>query len=172
MVNWDELIEKMINKHSELKEYDKKQIFEFRLPNVAATDEEIEAIKNNIKCDFDPEYLNFLKKANGWDYFYNTVILFGTNELLESEWKDIADDYMDIISDYVDCNLDDITPIAVAKHDKDVFVMLNKKDVGAEYNKIIWYAGDQVDVFEGFFDFFVKILDLREVTKEFLIKNA
>lgn len=54
------------------------------ISEVVETKDQIKSVEDKLGYTLDTSYRNFLRFANGWKAFYQTVDLFGTNELLDS----------------------------------------------------------------------------------------
>src|SRR2546421_11937729 len=60
---------------------DRNKLWEYFLPKVGATQEELARVEATIGFALDSRYREFLSYANGWRCFLQRVDLFGTAEL-------------------------------------------------------------------------------------------
>src|SRR5438045_3201184 len=67
---------------NETAKLDKNGLWEYFLPKVAATEQELAESERALGFALDPRYREFLSYANGWQCFFQRVDLFGTAELL------------------------------------------------------------------------------------------
>ncbi|AZK44862.1 SMI1/KNR4 family protein [Paenibacillus lentus] len=175
MMNWIETIAIMILVKQDMEKYDEEGLWEYHLPEVAASEELLIKTEQHLGYHLDSEYKEFLKYANGWKSFYQSVDLFGTNELVSSSDMDYAVNILNAIEDSVifECGVprDELLPIAVTKIDKDLFVItkLNSSNPG----QVIWFAGEEIDRFDNFKEFFLSMIDYnREELKYFKDLNG
>ncbi len=130
------------------------------LPEVAATSEAIRNVEKLIGEPLDAIYREFLTFANGWRGFYHSVDLFGTGEFDGGPYWEIAKELLETlapIEDLCGLTLTDILPIAVSQDSIDVFVMSRShtRKPGEE----IWFAGQLIDRFSDFDEFFLAMVD-------------
>ncbi|UTR14133.1 SMI1/KNR4 family protein [Salipaludibacillus sp. LMS25] len=163
MCDWKENIATMVLVKQELMEIDKENLWPHHFPEVAASDKDIESLELQLGYDLDPIYRGFLKYANGWKGFYQTIRLFGTKELNQSIIMKYAQTLLGVIEDDV-LNESQLSrynslPIAATSFDKDLFVlgMPNSEISG----KVIWFAGEEIDRFENFNEFFLAMIDFN-----------
>jgi hypothetical protein len=82
-------------------ELDKKRIWPYHLPETVATDEQIFKAEQHLGHLIDPRYKAFLKCANGWLAFYQTVDLFGTQDLISGPRKENGEFILSFLDDGV-----------------------------------------------------------------------
>ncbi|MBD8035090.1 SMI1/KNR4 family protein, partial [Solibacillus merdavium] len=127
MSNWRENIASMVLVKQELFKQDVKQIWPHHFPEIGANEDNILAVEKELRCKLDPMFRDFLKYANGWKGFYQTVDLFGTEQLKGSIIMDYAKILLNAIDDYVlkesGFSRDQLLPIAATEFDKDLFVL-------------------------------------------------
>ena len=83
--DWKDKIVVMVYVKEELRRLDKLGIWSHHLPEVAAIEEQLVEAEAYLGHSIDKGYKNFLMNANGWKSFYQTVDLFGTNDLINSD---------------------------------------------------------------------------------------
>ena len=66
-------------------ECDINKLWDYYLPKVAATEQELIEAEAALGFALDPRYREFLSYANGWRCFLQRIDLFGTNELRGSD---------------------------------------------------------------------------------------
>ncbi|MFJ7637796.1 SMI1/KNR4 family protein [Peribacillus sp. NPDC097225] len=161
MNNWTEKITAMVIVKQEIMKQDVKQIWPHHFPEVATTEEQIAKLEMEIGFKLDSIYRDFLKYANGWKGFYQTVDLFGTEQLKKSKAMDYANSLLNSIEEDVIKESgflrNQLLPIAATEYDKDLFV------IGLPHSqypgKVIWFAGEEIDRYENFNEYFLAMID-------------
>ncbi len=88
MTNWKGHISTMVAMKQKLMKQDVEQIWPHHFPEVGANEAEICLVEKKIGYKLDQKYRDFLRYANGWKGFYQTVDLFGTEQLKETHiWR-------------------------------------------------------------------------------------
>jgi len=148
-----------------LEECDHNKIFEYHLPRVKATEDSLCAVEAILGHSLDARYRQFLSYADGWPDFYQTVDLFGTKELRGNGAMNLALDIITSTDEVVWSDLGlqatGILPIAVAKHDRDLFVIMRPGYSRA--GQVLWLAGAPVEWFPDFDEFFLTMVDYNRV---------
>lgn len=88
--DWKSQIAVMIIVKQEILKNDKDELWDHHLPELAAKEEEISSVEKHLGYKLDRSYTDFLKYSNGWKCFLQTINLFGTKELLNSEIVDYS----------------------------------------------------------------------------------
>ncbi len=149
-----------IVKHA-LSEADHQNLWPYYLPEVASTKENIVNAEVALGCKIDELFANFLLFANGWKGFYQYVDLFGTQDLMGGPLMEYALSLLNTIEDsyFVQKGIvrQDLMPIAATLIDKDLFLLgkINSPLSG----QIIWHAGEEIEIFENFNEFFMAMVD-------------
>lgn len=168
IVDWKKEIAVAWYVQNETAKLDVKKLWQYHMPNVAATEEDLRKTENLLGFSIDPMYRRFLGFANGWRCFYQHVDLFGTNELSGGEVKLRAESMLDYIEteSFVASGIarSDVMPIAYSAFQADVFVQLkqNRRSSGI----VIWFAGHEIERFANFDDFFLATVDYNRVRLE------
>lgn len=130
-------------------------------PEVGANEKSIRIIEQELGYKLDLMYREFLQYANGWAGFYQTVDLFGTEQLKESAIMDYAQVLLEAIDDVVleesGVLKQELLPIAVSEFDRDLFVLCLPNS--SRPGEIIWFAGEEIDRFENFDEYFLAMID-------------
>jgi hypothetical protein len=154
---WKERIVQMVLIKQRIAELDIKQIWEHHLPRVAASGEQLAAAENALGRPLDPSYREFLIHANGWPAFYQTVDLFGTDDLVGSPEYRQGLDMLAAVEDTVLTQggllREELLLVAAARHDLDLFVLA--RGTGT----VVWIAGSEVDRFDDFGEYFLAMMD-------------
>lgn len=166
-MNWAEEISTLVYVKQVLAECDQEGVWPHHLPAVAATAEQVAAVEIALGFPLDISYANFLRHANGWRGFYQTVDLFGTDDLLGSRRQSAAEalsliDHGVIETQRVD--FEDMVPIATSKVDRDLFVLLSSRSKRA--GEILWFAGELIESFSSFGEFFLAMIDYNRAEVE------
>jgi hypothetical protein len=151
-----------------LREADKLGVWDFRLPQVAATEDLLVEAEHGIGYPVDPEYRAFLRTANGWPAFYQSVDLFGTEELLGrgsgARGKELLTALDESPIALTGRTRGDLAPVAAARQDIDLFVV-SKRD---RPSPVWWLAHDLIEVFPTFGQFFLAMVAYNERESEAL----
>jgi len=172
--DWKKAIITMIQVKQEVIKHDKIGLWHQHLPAVAATDKQIEKVEEILGFNIDNSYKNFLKFSNGWKAVYQTVDLFGTDELSGSPIMDYAFKLLkeleeDIITP-MGYRLDELLPIAATFEDIDIFVLT--KPSSPEPGIVIWFAGGEIDRFSNFSEYFLAMIDYNRLEVERLKRKS
>lgn len=147
MKNWGDIIATMIVVKQEMLEYDKEELWDYYLPEVAASGEDILRIEKLLGFSIDPHYKEFLSYANGWKGFYQSVDLFGTNELNHTTEMKYAMGILKAIEESVlegsGLLRDQLLPIAATKIDKDLFVITKPNFAQSRYGNMVCRRRDR-----------------------------
>jgi hypothetical protein len=153
-------------------EIDNGKLWPYHLPKVAATEEELLSLESVLKTNLDQEYRSFLNLANGWPGFYQTVDLFGTNELLDQKAYSGFQEQLKAGLEFnssSEFSLEDAIIIAATKEDLDMFLLTTEKNHAP--GRVIWFAGEIVDIFSSFNEFYLSMIsynlkELEDLKKE------
>ena len=161
MTNWKDNIATLMIVKQELMKQDVKHLWPHHFPEVGASEEKIRILEKELGYTLDQKYRDFLKYANGWKGFYQTVDLFGTEQLSNSAIMNYAKTLLDAIDEKVIIESgfyrNQLLPIAVTEFDKDLFVLCSSNS--SKPGAVIWFAGEEIDRFENFYDYFLSMID-------------
>lgn len=168
---WKELVVRMLDVRNDLYKADKSGLWQYYYPEVAATRKEVDNIQDSLNITLSDDYINFLLCANGWQCFYQMVDLFGTYDLI-SDKLEASKKLMSIEIQY-DKRLKEmegyLLPIAASRNDRDLFVMLLKKD--SNFGEVIWLAGGEVERFRTFTKFFEAMIEYNKEELEDILSD-
>ena len=80
-MNWPEMLVKLVAIRQHISEKAEGGLYPMTLPEVAAGEDEILATEKTIGQEIDARYREFLRYANGWRAFFQSIDLFGTRQL-------------------------------------------------------------------------------------------
>lgn len=80
-MDWRQRIVELVLVKQRLHEVDTQGLWEWRLPSVAATEEQLLAAEARLNEAIDSEYRVFLTYASGWAAFFQAVDLLGADDL-------------------------------------------------------------------------------------------
>jgi hypothetical protein len=148
-----------------VKDADHEGLWSYHLPRVAAGEQEIRDTEKIIGFSIDPMYRAFLGYANGWPDFNHSTDLFGTNELRGGRLMDRAKEILSVICEEVwngnQISACDVLPLAVSKDSIDVFAIV--KPSRESSGQVIWFAGEVVERFVNFDEFFLAMVDYNRL---------
>jgi hypothetical protein len=170
---WKNRIVTMIYIKQELVKLDVNKIWPHYFPEVAADEEEIKRAEVNLNYEIDQQYAEFLRTANGWKGFLQTVDLFGTKELSNPNIMKYVFSLFDSIEDCViessGFTRDELIPFAATRFDKDIFVIA--RQTSHKPGTILWFAGEEIDRYPSFEEFFLAMLDYNRMLLQNMQKS-
>jgi len=167
--SWKDNIVTMIYVKQELMKQDVNGIWPHYFPEVAANDEDIRQAETSLGFEIDQCYSEFLKTANGWKGFFQTVDLFGTNELSNPTIMQYVFSLLNAVEECVvestGFSREELLPFAATRFDKDLFVITGQSS--HKPGTVIWLAGEEIDRYSSFEEFFLAMIDYNRL----LIQN-
>lgn len=157
--DWRPWIVELVAIKSSIHEHDRDGMWEFHYPRVGATDERLSQVEATLGFGLESSYRSFLRFADGWPWFYQSVTLFGTRELLGGELAPIG----------IGERGQSLTPIAASVCDRDVFAMRVRDGVMGP--AVVWLAGEEVDRFPSFEEYFASMLAYNRLELEDLLRE-
>ena len=158
---WPDEIARLALIKQRLADADKKRLWPYHLPSLAASRDMLNEAESALKLDLDPRYAQFLSHANGWKGFYQTVDLFGTNDLAGSEDMMAALELAQAVEENVliaaGVTVAQILPIAWTRHDLDLFALTLPSS--SNPGEVLWFAGSLIERFANFDDYFLAMVD-------------
>ena len=164
---WPRMIVEMVAVKQRLSEADTESLWDHRLPRVGASEHDLVAVERELGESLDHEYREFLRHAAGWPAFYQSVDLFGPDDLLGGPLASRAAMILGAMDDvpFIEARItrQECLPIAVSARDIDVFVI--GRTSSSIPGTVIWLAGGEIDRFVGFGEFFASMIecDRREI---------
>ena len=153
---------------NETSKLDTAKQWNYFLPNVAATEEEVVRVEEALGHPVDARYRGFLKFANGWRGFYQRVDLFGTAELANGAPMHLAMSLLRAIEpealEKSGVQEEQLLPIAVSSSDLDLFVIT--RPPSPQPGVVIWFAGYEIQRFTSFDEFFLAMVDYNRLRCE------
>ena len=147
-------------------------LWEYSLPELRASEEKIADTEDRLGYKLPGEYRSFLLYADGWKYFLQNVSVFGTSDLLGGELHDEAEGLLEVAKEVLpplDYDLDSFFPIAASMIQIDLFVI---GKVGSPWEgQVIWIAGDIIDEYESFLEYFRSMVAYNKLEAEELAKE-
>ncbi len=166
---WRDRVASMIYVKQELMKLDVDGIWPHHLPELAGSEETLRKTEAYLGYEIDQDYREFLKMANGWKGFLQTVNLFGTQELSDGSLMQYAQSLLGVVEDDVikstGFRREEFLPIAATKYDKDLFVMT--RPTSRSPGTVIWLAGEEIDRYPNFTEYFLAMIEYNRL----LVKN-
>lgn len=160
-MNWPQEIAKLAFVKQALAEVDKNGVWPHHLPAVAAPQARLAEVEAYLGYRLDTKYVDFLRHADGWQGFYQSVDLFGSGDLMGGEKMHLACSLAEAIVDSVwvqaGISREDVLSIAATAVDRDIF-LLGKPNTPVS-GTVLWFAGEEIDRFENFDEFFLAMVD-------------
>jgi hypothetical protein len=174
MTDWKQRIVELVLVKQKLAELDTKGLWQHRLPAVAATEVKLRAVEAYLGEALDPAYRAFLLHADGWPAFYQSVDLFGSDDLMGSDRSRHAAEMLDFVEDAVlatsRLRREDLLPIAASPVDTDLFVMMRQS--ASHPGGVVWLAGSEIDRFPSFDEYFLAMVDYNRLEVQHLRSAA
>lgn len=165
MTGWKERTVELVLVKQQLVELDTQGLWQHHLPTVAASEAKLKAVEAHLGEPLDPAYRAFLLHADGWSAFYQSVDLFGSEDLMGSERFHHAVEMLSFVEDSVlaTSNLQrgDLLPNAASAVDLDVFTMTTQRST--QPGSVIWLAGSEIDRFPSFDEYFSAMVDYNRL---------
>lgn len=162
MNDWPSEIVRGVLIQQRIEELDHGHLWQRHLPEVAASEATLVETERQLGHSLDPLYRDFLGHADGWRWFFQSVDLFGTQQLLGATPMDCALVQIGAIEDAdflaaVGMPKDDILPIAASPHTSNMFLLGRP---GSRWpGTVTWYTGQVIERFPDFDEFFLAMLD-------------
>lgn len=142
-------------------EADTDKLFPYHLPEVAANETQILETERQIGHVLDASYKAFLRHANGWNAFWQTSDLFGTDDLIGGKRKENSEFILSMLDEGViqKCRVKrhDLLPISATPVDRDLFVITRPNSPSPGI--VIWFAGQEIERFSTFDDYFLAMVE-------------
>lgn len=126
---WKDKIAVLFLVQEEIQRLDKSGIWQSYYPELAATEEQLAAVKEHLGHPIDKSYRDFLKCAYGWKCFTQTVNLFGTEDLMGSSLMNYALEALDFMDDAFSISessgfsKEELLPLAATFEDRELHVI-------------------------------------------------
>lgn len=159
--DWRPEIVRMAQVKQMLNDADVEKLWEFHLPKVAASQDSLTELERALGFRLDPQYREFLSYANGWPWFMQSITLLGTEELAGGPEMAAAREMLAVLpTNWIEAEApgaDTVCPIGVTMEDRDMFVM--PVGGGQQQPMVLWIAGEVVDRYRTFLDFFLAMIE-------------
>lgn len=167
--DWRPEIVRLVEIKQAIFEADVQAVWEYHFPKVAATADQMAAAEAHLGVRLDPGYREFLSYANGWPSFFQSVDLFGTDDLAGGPRLEVANQMLDaiepVVFEHAGLERAGVVPIAATTVDLDLFVMPVRD--GRQVPPVVWLAGYEIDRFQLFEDYVLAMIEYnaRELAK-------
>ena len=160
MIDWKREIAIAYLVKQRVADVDSNHIWEFHLPEEAATEEAIVAVENSLGFKLDPEHRAFLRHADGWKGFMQDNDVFGVADLVAGPRYQEAIELLQSLEDLKPiCGFEqnELLPFASSSTNIDLFVITkpNSQSPGI----VLWFAGQVIDRFLSFSEWFLAMVD-------------
>jgi|BarGraNGADG00212_1021973.scaffolds.fasta_scaffold87891_2 hypothetical protein len=169
-LEWKRCIVEMVHVHQRIHELDTERVWEHHLPELAATQDELDQAEAHLGEPLDAHYRQFLDLAGGWRALYQMVDLFGPDDLLGGPRFQLArtrlldlEDSVLVQSGY---GREQLLPIACSRDNLDLFVIVRPS--APEPGTVVWFNGYEIDRYPTFDDYFLAMVEYGRREVEFL----
>lgn len=168
--SWPDLVSRFREQNARIARADVNSIWEYTGPEPGARESALLELEKSLGFELPSEYRDFLAVSNGWAGFYQDVSLLGIDALVDGEELTRAWELVESADEGSGGELQvgrhSFLPIAVSKFDLDVFV------IGTEgRGEVRWVAGQEIERFQTFSDFFVAMLAYNRETLNDLLRD-
>jgi hypothetical protein len=168
--DWKQRIVDLVRIKQELADRDAEGLWEWHLPAVAASEEQLAAVEEQLGERLDPSYREFLRHASGWRAFFQSVDLFGPEDLL-GDRRDRARRLLETVDDAVGTEYgDELLPIGLSEVDRHLFGI--GRPGSSIPGTVVWLSCEEVDRWSGFDEFFLAMMDYNRADAEDLRRDA
>ena len=157
--DWKAEIARLVYWKQVIAENDKSGALPWKLPRVGAKPEEMADVEAALHQKLPTQYREFLSLANGWEGFYVCTNLFGTSDLAGQLARSVME-RLDVQA-YMSSSpwsLGEVMPIGGSDVDVDVFLLV-LDDATNLPGGVVWLAGEEVDRYSSFHDFFAAMVN-------------
>ena len=168
MIDWQTEIAVMGAIKKAMSDADVERIFEYHLPRVGATEDRLEFVESRLGHRLPAQFREFLGFGDGWPAFWHLADLFGTSELVGDAARQ-ARDLMRFVEPglaAIGLSQEQVLTIMVNRTGIDVFVI--ELDTGTAPGAVHWIAGEEVQAFPDFHEFYLAALDYGRLDIEWL----
>lgn len=140
-------------------EHDKANTLPWKLPRVGAKPESLLEAERALGQRLPAEFREFLALADGWEAFHVLTDLFGTEDLIKRRWQSVME--RPEVREYLIENgwkPNEVIPIGASEFDLDVFLLLSESAKSLP-GGVVWLAGQEVDRYPSFHDFFAAMVN-------------
>lgn len=163
--DWKRRIVEMVAIKQEMRVADRRCLWHYHLPRVAATESQLLAAEKTLGEPIDQCFRRFLGFANGWPAFYQTVDLFGAGDLIGGELFECGQRMLGYLHEVAlaesGFSREDLMPIAATPVDLDLFVMVRPSR--PKSGTVVWFAGGEIDRFSNFDEFFASMVAYNRI---------
>jgi hypothetical protein len=154
---WPDLIAAMGQLREQVNQVDPD--FEFTIPHLAATSEQIAAAEQRLGHPLDDQHKEFLSYGNGWPEFYMGSTLLGTEELGQGmTWAQINEGLDAFYSSLEDPNAvpprNQIYPISFDPGSATAFAIWKDGPITDGGHPVLWLPYPDTEPYDNFFEFF------------------
>ncbi|MCL1981959.1 MAG: SMI1/KNR4 family protein [Clostridiales bacterium] len=158
---WPNLIVAMTQVKQELMELDAGDASLYFLPEAAAEEVDLIMAEINLGCLIDQHHADFMRAANGWKGFYQSIDLFGTDDLACPQIMQNAFSRLNAVPSHVieptGFLREDLLPLAASGTSSDLCVIT--KQTASRPGKVIWITGEKARLFPNFEEYFRAMTD-------------
>lgn len=144
---------------------DTEKIYEYHLPEVAASQAQVAEVESHLGFHLDPHYRAFLLHSNGWRRFLQSTDLFGTEELLRGPKNACGQFLLSMLDDGLliksSLKRNQLLPIAASDRDRDLCVITHPNSTNP--GMVIWFGGEEIERFQNFDDYFLAMVDYNRL---------
>ncbi len=141
-------------------EVDVAALWDYPYPEVAATESDVGSAEKALGHSLNLRHREFLRHANGWKSFFQSVDVFDTNDLVGGPRYNRALELLQScegLHELCGFTIDELLPIAVSADDLDVFAI--SKETSHSPGVVYWFAGQLIDEFPSFDEWFLSMVD-------------
>lgn len=158
--NWPQAIAAAVLIRQEMQDIDRDGLYRYDFPEVAAQPATLERLEAERGTRLDRQHRDFLLYADGWRCFYQHVSIL-SSQLRGGDLVAGAEKALDVLDQEgvlgrAGVDRRSLLPVAASAEQSDVFAVCLG---GVKAGQVLWLAGDLVDTFPDFQEYFLAMLD-------------
>jgi hypothetical protein len=169
--SWRDLVSRFSEQNLRIAQADINSIWEYTGPERGADESMLGEAEQALGFRLPNEYRAFLSIANGWQGFYHDVSLLRVSSTYSGEdsmraWE-LVESADDGSGGMLRIDRKAYLPIAVSRFDIDVFLI----DIAERLGEVRWIAGQEIEKFDSFSDFMIKMNEYNRETLNDLLRD-
>ena len=153
--DWPAQIGNLIRAKQIIAEHDRDLVFPWHLPEVGASESDVEQMERTLGVSLPDEFKRFLTFANGWRCVLVRANLHGVRDLTPHQITQIIA-REDVRGYLADSGLTprSVLPIGSSETERTVYLMLLAQWDGLPVGAVLWIDCEEIERFASFEDFF------------------
>ena len=162
MYDWKLAIVKNFQWRQAAEDYDKARICPMGAAKVAASNEAIMSAEHAVNFQFSDDYRDFLRHADGWPSFCQSLNLFGTTDFRSGESRRLLNNNRDATAfmNQLGYSSEDYVAVGGERSGPDLFLLISPHSTRLP-GGVIWFDKEELERFDSFCEFFSSMIKLN-----------